>query len=62
MKRPGRKELKQGEKGHIEFQLDAIRRMVRECSDDRFPDGPCQYCLEIYRTAINQALDSGVYD
>jgi hypothetical protein len=62
MKRPGRKELKQSEKAHIEFQLDAIRRMVRECSDYRMPQGCCEYCLEIYRAAINQALDCGVYE
>ena len=62
MKRPGRKELKQSEKAHIEFQLDAIRRMVRECSDYRMPQGPCEYCLEIYRAAMNQAIDCGVYE
>ena len=61
MKRPG-KELTQSEREHIRAQLDWIRSVVRHCSDERMPQGPCEYCLGLYRLAINQALDAGVWD
>lgn len=61
MNRP-KKELTPRQKEHIEGQLDAIRAMVRQCADERLPQGPCRYCLEIYRAAINQAIDEGVYE
>ena len=61
MKRPT-KELSQSEISHIEEQLDWIRSVVRNCSDERMPQGPCSYCLGLYRLAINQAIDAGVWD
>lgn len=61
MNRPG-KELKPSQKAHIENQLDAVRAMVRYCSEERMPQGPCKYCLELYRAAINQAIDLGVFE
>lgn len=61
MRRP-KEELKPSKKAHIENQLDAVRFMVRACSEDRMPQGPCSYCLEIYRAAINKAIDLGVYE
>ena len=61
MRRP-KEELTPSKKSHIEDQLNAVRYMVRQCSEDRMPQGPCSYCLEIYRTAINKAIDLGVYD
>ena len=61
MKRP-EKELRKSERIHIENQLDAIRHIVRTCSEERMPQGPCKYCLELYRAAMNQAIDHGVYE
>lgn len=55
-------ELKESEKIHVQAQLDMIRRTVRSCSEDRMPQGPCKYCLDLYRAAINQAIDLGVYE
>ena len=62
MIRPQKTELKNSERIHIENQLDAVRAMVRHCADERMPQGPCRWCLEIYRAAINQAIDLGVYE
>ena len=62
MRRPESKELRESEKMHIEKQLDSIKRIVRECSDERMPQGPCKYCLELYRAAINKGIDVGVYE
>lgn len=61
MNRP-KKELTPSQKEHIESQLDAVRAMVRQCSEERMPQGPCRYCLEIYRASMNQAIDLGVYE
>lgn len=57
-----RKELTEQEINHIQMQLDHTRRMVRTCSDERMPQGPCKYCLEVYRAAINQAINRGLYE
>ena len=51
-----------GEKRHIENTLDGVRAIVRLCSEERMPRGPCTYCLELYRSAINKAIDAGVYE
>ena len=56
------RELTESERRHIEYQLDDVRIMVRNCSKERMPQGACKYCLEIYRAAINKAIDLGVYD
>ena len=61
MKRPG-KELTQSEVFHIKDQLDTVRHIVRHCANERMPQGPCRFCLELYRTTINQAIDLGVYE
>ena len=61
MNRPGR-ELKDFEKSHIHEQMDHARRLVRSCADDRMPQGPCRFCLEIYRAAMNKAIDLGFWD
>ena len=62
MKKMEKGELKDSQRIHIENQLDAVRAIVRHCSDERMPQGPCRYCLELYRSAINQAIDLGVYE
>jgi hypothetical protein len=61
MKRPG-KELTQSELDHIQMQLDTVRHIVRHCADERMPQGPCRFCLELYRTTINNAIDLGLYE
>lgn len=61
MKRP-QKELTQRELDHIQIQLDTVRHIVRHCAEERMPQGPCRFCLELYRTTINQAIDLGVYE
>ena len=55
------KKYKESEKEHISNQLDCIRQIVRYCSEDRMPQGPCDYCLALYREALNKAIDSGVW-
>jgi hypothetical protein len=62
MNRPGNKEISKSERMHIEAQLDFVRHLVRHCAEERMPQGPCKYCLEIYRKAMNQAIDQGVYE
>ena len=61
MKRP-MKELSESELNHVQEQLDWIRRIVRECADERMPQGPCKYCMGLYKLAMNQALESGLWD
>lgn len=55
-------ELKDAEKAHIEKKIDEVRRMVRDCSEERMPQGACRFCLEVYRATINQAIDLGLYE
>jgi hypothetical protein len=62
MKRPEKKELTESEKNHIQEQLDLVRSVVRNCSEERMPQGPCSYCLALYKTAMNQAIDKGVWE
>jgi len=50
------------EKQHLAEQLDHVRRMVRKCSEERMPQGACAFCLQVYRVALNAALDEGVFD
>lgn len=57
-----KKELSESELNHIHEQLDWVRSIVRNCSNERMPQGACPFCLELYRLAINQALDAGVWD
>lgn len=61
MIRPG-KELTESEKSHVEEQLQYARSLVRHCSDERMPQGPCRFCLAIYRAAMNAAIDVGIWD
>ena len=56
------KQYTESEKKHIEWQLDEIRCMVRNCSEERMPQGPCEFCKEIYLKAVNEAIKAGVYD
>jgi hypothetical protein len=56
------KKYTQSEIIHIENTLDSIRSIIRLCSEERMPQGPCTYCLELYRSAMNQAIDAGVYE
>jgi hypothetical protein len=56
------KELKDFEKMHIHYQIDNVRRLVRRCAEERMPQGPCKFCLEIYRAAINKAIDLGFWE
>jgi hypothetical protein len=62
MKRPSKKEYTESELHHIQEQLDWIRSVVRHCADDRMPQGPCEYCLGLYRLAMNQAIEAGLWD
>ena len=61
MMRP-KKELSKSEIEHIRAQLDWVRSVVRHCANERMPQGPCEYCLGIYKLANNQAIDAGVWD
>jgi hypothetical protein len=56
------KEYSESEKKHIEWTLDDVRVMVRNCSKERMPQGPCDFCRSIYLVAINKAIEAGVYD
>ena len=56
------KKYTQSEITHIENTVDSIRAIIRLCSEERMPQGPCKYCLELYRSAMNQAIDAGVYE
>lgn len=56
------REYTESELMHIREQLDWVRSIVRQCSRDRMPQGACPFCLQIYRTAVNAALDAGVWD
>ena len=57
-----KKEYTDSEKKHVEWQLDEVRCMVRNCAEERMPQGPCEFCKAIYTKAINLAIDAGVYD
>ena len=57
-----KKEFSESERKHIEWQLDEVRCMVRNCSEERMPQGPCEFCKEIYLKAVNMAITAGVYD
>ena len=56
------KQLTELEAEHIQTQLDWVRSIVRNCSEERMPQGACKYCMELYRTAVNQAIDRGLYE
>lgn len=56
------KKYTETEKEHISTQLDCIREIVRHCSENRMPQGACDYCLALYRVALNKAIDSGVWE
>tara|TARA_B110000444_G_scaffold260592_1_gene308189 strand:+ start:2539 stop:2724 length:186 start_codon:yes stop_codon:yes gene_type:complete len=56
------KKYTETERNHISDQLDCIRQIVRHCSEDRMPEGACDFCLALYKTALNNAIDAGVWE